>query len=86
MYEEPPRTLLEPPRTFDEIFKVTSAPFFIHNLNLIRCKLDNFSLKSYVESFYIKAKNKTNIPVPCEKSKAVSLLLQHNEKYCCLLF
>ena len=68
-----PKHLLEPPRTFDEIFKVTSVPFFIHNFNLISCELDNFSLKSYVVSFYIKGKNKTNIPVPCEKSKAVSL-------------
>ena len=31
--------------TFDEIFKVTSVPFFIPNFNLLSCELDNFTFK-----------------------------------------
>ena len=30
----------------DEIFKVTSVPFFIPEFNLISCTLDNFTLKA----------------------------------------
>ena len=31
--------------TFEERFKVTSAPFFINDSNLLSCELDNFMLK-----------------------------------------
>ena len=31
--------------TFDESFKVTSIPFFIHDFNSLSCELDNFTLK-----------------------------------------
>ena len=34
---------LESPITFDEIFKVTSIPFFILDFNLFNCELDNFT-------------------------------------------
>ena len=34
---------LESPTTFDEIFKVTSVPFFIPDFNLLSCELDNFT-------------------------------------------
>ena len=44
---------LESPTTFDESFNVTSAADF----KLLSWKLDNFMLKCYIESFYIKAKN-----------------------------
>ena len=44
---------LEPPVTFDESFKVTSARLFIPYFNLLSCELDNFTLKCYFESFYI---------------------------------
>ena len=30
---------------FDERFKVTSAPFFIHDFNLLSCVLHNFRFK-----------------------------------------
>ena len=36
---------LELPTTFDESFKVTSVPFFIHNFNLLSCELDNFKFQ-----------------------------------------
>ena len=36
---------LELPTTVDEIFKVTSIPFFIPNFYLSSCKLDNFTFK-----------------------------------------
>ena len=36
---------LESPTTFDEIFKVTSVPFFIHDFDLLSCELDNFTFK-----------------------------------------
>ena len=36
---------LEPPTTFDEIFKVTSVPCFISDFNLLSCELDNFTFK-----------------------------------------
>ena len=41
--------LLESPTTFDEIFKVSSAPFVIPNVNLLSCKLHSLSLKCYIE-------------------------------------
>ena len=44
---------LESPTTFDEIFIVTLLPFFIPDCNLLSCELDNFTLKCYIESFYI---------------------------------
>ena len=43
---------LELTKTFDESFKVTSVPFFIPNINLLKC---------YIESFSIKAKIKIKI-------------------------
>ena len=36
---------LESPITFEEIFKVTSVPFFIPDFNLLSYKLDNFTFK-----------------------------------------
>ena len=36
--------------------KVVSVPFFIPTFNLLRCKLNNFCLK-----YYIEAKNKIRI-------------------------
>ena len=36
---------LESPTTFDEIFKVTSVPFFIPDFNLLSWELDNFTFK-----------------------------------------
>ena len=45
---------------FGERFKVTSVPFFIANFNLLSCGLDNFTLKCYVESFYISILLKRN--------------------------
>ena len=36
---------LESPIRFDKNFKVTSVPFFIPDLNLLSCKLDNFTFK-----------------------------------------
>ena len=36
---------LELPITFDERCKVTSAPFFIPNVNLLSCELNNFTFK-----------------------------------------
>ena len=36
---------LESPATFDKIFKVTSAPFFISDFNLLSYELDNFMFK-----------------------------------------
>ena len=38
-------SLLELSITFDERFKVPSAPFFIPDFNLLSCKLNNFTLK-----------------------------------------
>ena len=46
---------LESPTTFDEIFRVTSVPFFIPDFNSSSCEFDNF------EWFFIKAKNKIRI-------------------------
>ena len=31
--------------TFEKIFKVTSVPLFIPDINLLSCELDNFTLK-----------------------------------------
>ena len=45
---------------FNEIFKVTSVPFFILDLNLSSCELDNLHLKLYVESFCINNMLKQN--------------------------
>ena len=36
---------LESPTAFDERFKVTSVPFFVTDLNLLSCELDNFTFK-----------------------------------------
>ena len=36
---------LESPTTFDEIFKVTSVPFFIPDYNLLSCELKIFTFK-----------------------------------------
>ena len=36
---------LELPITFDERFKFTSVPFFIHDFDLLSCKLDSFTFK-----------------------------------------
>ena len=33
---------LESPTRFDESFKVTSVPFFIPSLNLLRCEIESF--------------------------------------------
>ena len=52
-------SLLESPTTFDESFKVILVPFFVPNFSLLSCELDYLSLKCYIESFYIKAKNKS---------------------------
>ena len=41
---------LESPATFDESFKVASAPFFIPDFNLLSCKLDNFTFLSVILS------------------------------------
>ena len=35
----------ESPTTFDEIFKVTSAPFFIPDFKLLSWELGNFTFK-----------------------------------------
>ena len=41
---------LESPTTFDEIFKVTSVPSFVPDLNLLSCEVDSFTFKvlSYI--------------------------------------
>ena len=36
---------LESPTTFDEIFKVTSVPFFDLDFNWLSCELDNFTFE-----------------------------------------
>ena len=36
---------LESLTTFDEIFKVTSEPFFIPDFNLLSCRLENFTFR-----------------------------------------
>ena len=69
---------LELPTTFDESFKVTSVPSFIPNFNLLSCELDNFMLRVLhsviLYWYYIKTKWYYNtFPVPCEKSKMVTL-------------
>ena len=33
---------LESPTTHEEIFRITSVPFFIPDFNLLSCELDNF--------------------------------------------
>ena len=38
-------SLLVSPKTFDEIFKVTSVPYFIPNFNLLSYELGHFTLK-----------------------------------------
>ena len=43
---------LESPTTFDEIFKVTSALFFIPDFNLLSCELDNFTFKVLYRVLY----------------------------------
>ena len=53
-------SLLESSTTFDDSFRVTSKPFIL-DFNSLICELDNFMLKCYIDSFYIKAKNKIRI-------------------------
>ena len=36
---------LQSPTTLDEIFKVTSVPFFIPDFNLSSCEVDNITFK-----------------------------------------
>ena len=36
---------LESPTVFEEIFKITSVPFFIPNFNLLSHELDSFTFK-----------------------------------------
>ena len=36
---------LESGTTFDEIFKITSVPFYIPDFNLLSCELGNFTFK-----------------------------------------
>ena len=43
--------IIESPTTFEEIFKVSSAPFYIPDFKLLSSELDNFILT--IESFYI---------------------------------
>ena len=51
---------LELPITFNERFKVTSVPFFIPDLNLLSCQLNNLTLKVLywliLYWYYIKTK------------------------------
>ena len=66
---------LESTIIFDERFKVTAVLFFVADLNLLSCELDNFTFNVlyWVISFYIKTKyNHDTLPVPFEKSKTVS--------------
>ena len=44
---------LESPTTFHEILKVNSVRFFNPDFNLLSWELDSFTLKCYIESFYI---------------------------------
>ena len=44
---------LESPKTFEEIFKLTSVPFFIPDFNLLSFQLDNFTFKCYIEFILI---------------------------------
>ena len=63
-------SLLESPKTFDEIFKVPSVPFFSPEFNLLTSELDNFSFESFHTN---ETKQTYNTPtVPCEKSKTVT--------------
>ena len=50
--------------------KVVSVPFFIPTFNLLRCKLNNFRLKCYIE-----AKNKIRILLQFFVKNVVLLLL-----------
>ena len=43
---------LESLTTFDEVFKVTSVPFFIPSFNLLSCEFTILRLKFYIQSFY----------------------------------
>ena len=52
---------LELPIKFYERFKVTSVSFFIADLNLLSCELDNFTFNFTSESFYIILKWNTII-------------------------
>ena len=71
---------VESPTTFDESFKVTSAPVFIPGLNLLRFKLNNFTfIVLYTESFYIDIILKQN------KTTILSQLLVKNLKWFLLL-
>ena len=44
---------LESQITFDEIFKVTSVPFFVPDFNLLSYKFDSLHLNYYNECFSI---------------------------------
>ena len=62
-------SLLESTTTFDEIFKVTSAPFFIPDFNLLSCELDNLTFKVLywviLCRYYIKTKcNYNTLTIP----------------------
>ena len=48
---------LESVTTFDEIFKVTSVPSFVPDLNLLSCEVDSFTFKVL---FYINIISKQN--------------------------
>ena len=52
---------LESPTTFDEIFRITSAPFFILDFDLLSCELDNFTFKMLYRIILDKSKNKIKI-------------------------
>ena len=51
---------LESPTAFDEVFKVTSVPFFIPDFTLLSCELDNYTFKVLywviLHWYYIKTK------------------------------
>ena len=53
-------SLLESPATFGESIKVTSAPLFISDFNLLSCELENFTFKVLcwvvLYWYYIKTK------------------------------
>ena len=55
-------SLNEPPTAFAESFKVTSAPFFVPDLNLLSCELDSLTFKVLygVVLFWYYIKTKQN--------------------------
>ena len=73
---------LESQETFDEIFNVTSVPFFVPDFNLLSYKFDSLHLNYYNEYFSIDILVEQNkivehilntFTVPFEKFKTVSL-------------